>query len=287
MVTNSCGVWLFAARQRLESISPDAWLEAQLLLAHQTKQSRAWVLTHPECVLSDEQRSQLDALLERRMQGTPLPYLLGHWEFFGLDFAVSPDVLIPRPETELLVEQALVWLKTHPAQRLVADVGTGSGCIAVSLAVNQADIRLVATDQSGPALAMAAKNACRHGVADRIQWLNTNLLDGYTGQLDLVIANLPYIPSATLSELLVSKFEPIGALDGGPDGLDLIGALLKDAPRWLAPGGAILLEIEAGQGESAPALAHALLPDAAVSLLPDLAGLPRIVKIESERCVRN
>lgn len=279
-VMNSSGDWLIEARKRLEPLSPDAWLEAQLLLAHALQKNRTWVLTHLEIALEAGQQERLDGLLARRLDGVPLPYLLGHWEFFGLDFTVSPDVLIPRPETELLVEQALAWLKNHPGRR-AADVGTGSGCIAVSLAKCQSDLHLVATDKSTSALEIAAANASRHGVADRIQFLHTNLLDGITGPLDLVVANLPYIPSATLEELLVAKYEPLSALDGGPQGLSLIEELLKDASRWWTPGGAILLEIESGQGESAPALAQALLPRARVSLLPDLAGLPRVVKLEN------
>lgn len=277
---NNLGEWLIDARKRLEPNSPDAWLEAQLMLAHIFQKNRTWVLTHPEIVLDVRQQEQLDHLLERRLDGEPLPYLLGHWEFFGLDFIVSPDVLIPRPETELLVEQALLWLKTHPGSR-AADVGTGSGCIAVSLAKYQPNLTLIATDRSQPALAIAAQNAKRHAVSDRIDWLLTNLLDGFCGTLDLVVANLPYIPSATLDELLVAKYEPLAALDGGPNGLDLIEALLQDAHRWWAREGIILLEIEAGQGESAPALAHAILPQANITLLPDLAGLPRVLKLEN------
>lgn len=280
LVMNSSGDWLIEARKRLEPLSPDAWLEAQLLLAHVLQKSRTWVLTHPENIFDAGQQEQLDGLLARRLEGVPLPYLLGHWEFFGLDFTVSPEVLIPRPETEILVEMALAWLNENPGRR-AADVGTGSGCIAVSLAKSQPDLRLVATDQSTSALEIAAANASRHGVVDRIQFLHANLMDGIAGPLDLVVANLPYIPSATLDELIVAKFEPRSALDGGPQGLNLIEALLKDAPRWWAPGGAILLEIESGQGESAPALARTLLPRARVSLLPDLAGLPRVVKLEN------
>lgn len=283
LVTNSGSDWLVESRKRLEPLSPDAWLEAQLLLAHVLHKSRTWVLTHPEVLLDNEEKAQLTGLLNQRATGVPLPYLLGHWEFYGLEFIVSPQVLIPRPETELLVEQALGWLKKHPSQRTAADVGTGSGCIAVCLAKETPDLRLVATDQSEPALQIAIENAARHGVADRIHFMRTNLLDGIAGPLDLVVANLPYIPSATLEELLVAKFEPISALDGGPQGLSLIEGLLNDARRWWTPGGVILLEIEAGQGESAPALARKLLPEADISLLPDLAGLPRIVKIENKR----
>ncbi|HWQ05403.1 MAG TPA: peptide chain release factor N(5)-glutamine methyltransferase [Longilinea sp.] len=283
METNNSGNWLTKARRRLETSTPDASLEAQLLLAHITEKSRTWVLSHPETNLSDGQLEQLDQLLEKRAAGIPLPYILGHWEFYGLDFILSPDVLIPRPETELLVEHALIWLKNHPTRRQVADVGTGSGCIAISLVKNQPDLRVVATDQYQAALDIARENACRHGVVDRIEWKKTNLLDDYPGKLDLVVANLPYIPTATLANLAVSKFEPRSALDGGLDGLRLIGELLRDAPRWWTPGGAILLEIEAGQGESAPRLTQGLLPDALITLLTDLSGLPRILMIENSR----
>lgn len=280
METNSSAYWLTQARRRLEPSTPDAGLEAQLLLAHVLEKNRTWVLAHPEIILSERQFGQLNLLLEKRASGIPLPYILGHWEFFGLDFVVTPDVLIPRPETELLVEQALVWLNNHPSQLMIADVGTGSGCIAISLAKNQPDIHLLATDQSQAALDLARENASRHGVADRIEWKKTNLLDEYPSKLDLVVANLPYIPSTTLDNLPILKHEPRGALDGGSDGLRFINELLLDTQRWWAPGGTILLEIEAGQGESAPRLAHELLPDTMITLLPDLAGLPRILKIE-------
>jgi len=283
METNSSASWLTQARCRLEPSTADAGLEAQLLLAHVIKRNRTGVLAHPETILSENQLEQLNLLLEKRSNGIPLPYILGHWEFYNLDFVVTPDVLIPRPETELLVEQALAWLKNHATQRRVADVGTGSGCIAVSLAKNQPDLRLIATDLSQAALDVARENASRHGVVDRIEWKKTNLLDDYPGKLDLVVANLPYIPSATLDNLPVSKYEPRSALDGGPDGLRFINELLRDAKRWWASGGAILLEIEAGQGESALRLADELLPGASITLLPDLAGLPRILKIENSQ----
>jgi release factor glutamine methyltransferase len=280
MEMNSSASWLTRARRRLEPSTPDAGLEAQLLFAHVLEKTRTWVLAHPETMISKSQQEQLDLLLEKRAGGVPLPYLLGHWEFFGLDFVITPDVLIPRPETELLVEQALIWLKKHPDQRRVADVGTGSGCIAICLAKNQPDLRLIATDQSQAALEIAKKNAGRHDVSALIQWLKTNLLDDYPGKLDMVLANLPYIPTETLDNLPVLKYEPRSALDGGPDGLRFINELLRDAKRWWAPEGAILLEIEAGQGERAHCLAHELLPDALVTILPDLAGLPRIIMVE-------
>lgn len=283
METNSSASWLTQARCRLEPSTADAGLEAQLLLAHVIKRNRTWVLAHPETILSENQLEQLNLLLEKRSSGIPLPYILGHWEFYCLDFAVTPDVLIPRPETELLVEQALAWLKNHANQRRAADVGTGSGCIAVSLAKNQPDLNLIATDLSQAALDVARENASRHGVVDRIEWKKINLLDDYPGKLDLVVANLPYIPSATLDNLPVSKYEPRSALDGGPDGLRFINELLRDAKRWWASGGAILLEIEAGQGESGLRLADELLPGASITLLPDLAGLPRILKIENSQ----
>ena len=258
----------------------EAALEAQVLLARTLERPRAWVLAHPEFPLEAEFRDRLESQAMQLARGVPLPYLTGVQAFYELDFEVTPDVLIPRPETELLVEQALNWLAAHPHARWAADVGTGSGCIAVSLAWRAPDVRLLAVDRSWAALAMARRNVWRRGLTGRILLAQGDLLEAAGGPLELVCANLPYIPSETLTDLEVTRHEPRLALDGGPDGLRLIARLLQDAPRWLAPGGLLLLEIEARQGESAAALAHAALPRARVDILPDLAGLPRLVRVE-------
>jgi len=142
-------------RERLQGVSETAFLDAQVLLAHVLGRNRAWVMAHPEATLTLEQRNQLKIALERLIVGEPLPYVLGCWEFYGLEFAVTPAVLIPRPETELLVEQALVWLEQHPGRRLAADVGAGSGCIAVTLARKIPDLEVLASDISLEALRVA------------------------------------------------------------------------------------------------------------------------------------
>jgi release factor glutamine methyltransferase len=268
---------------RLAPLSETAGLEAQLLLAYILHKSRAWVLSHPEVVLTPAQQSELERSAACRLSGEPLPYILGHWEFFGLDFQVTPAVLIPRPETELLVEHALDWLRRHPTCRQAADVGTGSGCIAIALASRIPDLRILATDISPQVLEIARRNAAQHGVSERITFVQADLLklpgEYHTVPFDLVAANLPYIPRQALAELPVSRFEPTLALDGGDDGLDLIRRLLQQAPGTLSPQGCLLLEIEARQGESASALAKAAFPQAQIQLLPDLGEYNRLVEV--------
>lgn len=272
------GVWLTAARQRLARVEHPG-LEAQVILEHVLRQPRAALLTHPERELTFAQLAELDQLLSRRLSGEPLPYLLGRWEFFGLEFLVTPAVLIPRPETELLVERALAWLETHPRQRRAADVGIGSGAISAALLTRVPDLHVTAVDVSFQALRVAKINLTAHGVLPRCTLVQSDLLTACRGPFDLICANLPYIPSGTLADLDVAGSEPALALDGGPDGLRLIERLLADAPRLLAPGGLMLLEIEATQGESVPALSRGYFPAAAVDLHLDLAGLPRLVSV--------
>ena len=211
--------------------------------------------------------------------------MLGEWEFYGLTFELTPDVLIPRPETELLVEQALEWLADRPAPLLAADVGTGSGCIAISLAVHAPRLRLLASDLSWRALQVARGNLARHRVEGQISLLQCDLLPPLSVPLDLLVANLPYIPSAVLPGLSVSLSEPPLALDGGLDGLDVIRRLLLSAAPGqrpcLAPGGLLLLEIEASQGQAALSLARQSFPGAEIRLLPDLAGHDRALYVQT------
>lgn len=278
--TNSIGDWLISARQQLTAVSETPLQEAQILLGQVLRQPRSFLLAHPERVLTTAEQVEARALLARRAVGEPLPYVLGHWEFYGLDFVLSPDVLIPRPETELMVAAALEWLCANPQRRRIADVGTGSGCIAVALGVHMAGIGVLAVDKSLPAMRIARKNIHRHGVDGRVLLAQMDLLSAVGSQFDLVCANLPYIPSGTVDGLAVARHEPRLALDGGADGLHLVERLLDDARRVTAPGGLLLLEIEAGQGESAPQRAHDRLPGAAIDLLRDLAGLPRLLRIQ-------
>lgn len=262
------------------------------MLAHVLKRSRAWILAHPEYQLDAQQVMHLQAALKRLCAGEPLPYVIGHWEFYGLDFEINPAVLIPRPETELLVEQALAWLNIHSEARLVADVGTGSGCIAVSIANNNPHVRVFASDCSMPALEVARRNAHRYKLDERIHFIQADLLspiirqhllsDGsrVEGKLNLIAANLPYIPTQVLHQLPVYGKEPELALDGGADGLQVIQQFFIQAARRLAPRGMLLCEIEATQGASACQLARQILPDARVELLQDLGGMDRLVRVE-------
>jgi len=252
-----------------------------VLLAHVLRVSRAWVLAHPEASLNPEEQRRLEAGMRRLEAGEPLPYVLGHWEFYGLDFTLTTATLIPRPETELLVEQALNWLGSHPQCRLAADVGTGSGCIGVALAAHHPGLQVIATDISLAALRVAQQNAARHEILERVWPVQCDLLPATSRPLDLICANLPYIPSDMLPALRVSRNEPELALSGGQDGLELIRRLLAIAPQCLALGGLLLMEIEATQGEAAVALALSAFPRARVELLPDLAGHDRLLKIEN------
>ncbi len=195
---------------------------------------------------------------------------------------VSDAVLIPRPETELLVERALGWLSKNPSRRQAIDVGTGSGCIAVALTKNVPDLQVTAVDISARALRVARLNVMRHNCVQAVTLVQSDLLSGMQLHADLLCANLPYIPTTVALDLPVSRYEPSLALDGGADGLDVIRALLLDAPRCLNPGGLALLEIEANQAEAAKLLARQAFPAASIQVLPDLAGLPRLLEISLE-----
>jgi len=253
-----------------------------VLLSHVLEQPQTWILAHPEAELSTTQKTELTALIARLKQGEPLPYLTGKQEFFGLSFEVSPAVLIPRPETELLVETALRWLRLHPAANSAVDVGTGSGCIAVSLAVNTPTLHIVATDISAEALVVAQRNAQVHHVEARITCVQADLIPKDLGRFDLICANLPYIPTRKLAEVNSLPFEPALALDGGLDGLAVIKRCLRLAPAHICMPGMLLFEIEATTGNAALALARKVFPQAEVSLLPDLAGRDRLISIECE-----
>jgi release factor glutamine methyltransferase len=259
--------------------------DAQLLLAHAIGHPRTWLLAHLDAPLSTSMLASADQAFARLEAGEPLPYILGHWEFYGLDFDITPNVLIPRPETELLVEKAIKWLSASGERRTVADIGTGSGIIATSIAMHIPSARILATDISRAALKVAKHNAEKFHVHHRIDFLECDLLPQHIDPLptdrhfDLICANLPYIPTQTMRELPIFGREPTLALDGGKDGLDLYRRLLDIVPNWLAPNGMLLLEIEATQGLKALSLAYDLFSEASISLHQDLAGHDRLLEI--------
>ncbi len=257
-------------------------LDAEVLLAHVLGTNRAVVLAWPERLLTPKELTSYRALIERRAAREPLAYIVGHREFYDLDLIVDSRVLIPRPETELLIEQALGIAQKKAAPFLIADVGSGSGAIAVTLAAHLPQATVYALDGSAGALAVTAENARRHGVMERVHCLQGDLLEPLLETVDLVTANLPYVTTAEWQDLPpeIHDYEPRGALDGGPDGLSLIRRLLATAGAYLRPGGAILLEVGASQGARVTALARQNYPSAMVRLYQDYAGLDRLVVVK-------
>ncbi len=270
---------------RLKMTSDMPGLDAQMLLACLLDKPRSWVLAHSEEPLTRSQNAGLETLVARLEGGKPLPYIVGHWEFFGLEFEVTPDVLIPRPETEMLVERAIAWLrKSEPGSRelRVMDVGTGSGCIAISMAVNVVGLSITATDISFAALKVARRNAEKMNVSRDITFLETDLFPNLaiSDSFSLIVSNPPYIPSSTLYKIPVYGREPTLALDGGPDGLTLIRRILAEVPHQLIPGGLLLMEIEASEGPAVLSLASDAFTNARVQLHKDIAGHDRLLEVQ-------
>ncbi len=284
------------ATHDLRATSETPRLDAELLLAYVLGWERARLLAEGRLLLMEAQTVAFRDLVVRRAALEPVAYLIGHKEFYGIDFMIDQRALMPRPETELLVELALGFAQrwTTDDRRLirplhaivhrplsVVDVGTGSGAIAIALALHLPAARIDAIDISHNALALAQQNVERHGLTERVQLLQGDLLDSLTESVDLIVGNLPYTILAEIDEG-VRRHEPHLALDGGADGLALYRRLLSQAPAYLKPGGVILLEIGATQAAAVTQLARGAFPAAAVSVYQDLAGLDRVVTIENQ-----
>ena len=278
------------ARGRLAGTS-EAALAAKMLLAHVLGGTLSELFVHPERALTDDEVAAYRALVARRARHEPVAYLVGHRGFLDLDLVVDERVLIPRPETELLVVGALEAAPRWARPR-IADVGTGSGAIAVSLAVHLPQATVYALDCSAGALEVALQNAQRHEVAGRIAFLQGDLLVPLTSAVDLIVANPPYVSVNEYAALApdIRLYEPCEALVSGADGLDAIRMLLSTARSYLVDDGVLLLEIGAAQGQAVSALAARAFPAAQVSLLPDHAGRDRVVCIDlaiSTVCLRS
>ena len=256
----------------------DASLEGEILLRHVLGIDRVQLYSDLDWNLTPSYEEALRKLLERRIQGEPSAYITGHREFYGLDFRVDRNVLIPRPETELLVEKAIRLTHSHAISRM-ADIGTGCGAIAVSLAANLPGVTVYATDVSAPALEVARTNCKKHGVADRIVFLQGDMLEPLPEPVDLIIANLPYVREADLTDNGPLSFEPAPALNGGEDGLDRMRVLYRQAGNKLRSQGFILLEIGQGQAEETAALSQEIFPSARIEIESDLAGIERVVSL--------
>ncbi len=257
------------------------WLDAEVLLAHLLQSTRERLHSHPERRLTSGQRQLLSRLTRRRAARVPVPYLIGEREFYGHLLAVRPGVLIPRPETELVVELAIAWLREHPQARRVIDLGTGSGAVAIAVAKAVPEVRIEARDVSTRALRVAAENVARHRLRRRVTTVRGNLLRG-AAPANVILANLPYIPEA-LRRVRPKEldYEPSLALDGGKDGLALIRIALAQAPAALKPGGLVLFECDPAQVRRVVRLAQGHWPSAQISVHKDLAALDRVVRIQT------
>jgi release factor glutamine methyltransferase len=254
----------------------DAPLESELLLRYTLKLDRAQLYLDLDRELTSEEAKTYWQYIDRRCQGEPSAYITGHREFYGLDFEVDPRVLIPRPESELLVEKALRLAQTEQIDT-IADIGTGCGAIVISLARNLPRCQLYATDISAAALEVARVNCRKHGVGDRVCVRQGDLLEPLPVAVDLVIANIPYVKQAEVPRAGRPTHEPELALDGGTDGLDKIRRLCHQVSAKLRPHGFLLLEIGQGQGKAVTALLGGLFPGARLEVTPDLGGIERMV----------
>jgi release factor glutamine methyltransferase len=261
--------------------SRTASLDAQLLLADVLHVSRAWVLAHSEARVAGAEIERYRELVGRRVTGVPLAYLRGRVEWFGMDLEVSPAVLVPRPDTEVLAEEAIEWARAHSVDR-IADIGTGSGALAIALARFLPDAVIVATDVSEDALEIARHNAAAQGAVERITFRRGDLLNPLKERPDMLVANLPYLSDAMMAELDADvRHEPVLALHGGATGLELYDRTMSQMRvRGWTP--AVFFEIDPRQETAAVGLAHTHFPGARVRIVPDLARRARVLVIEPE-----
>ena len=264
---------------------PDARLEAEVMVMNVMRMPRQSMFAEQETEVSGQQQETLDSHLKRRFDREPLAYILGQREFYGVSVMVTPAVLIPRPETEGLVEHALFMalMGMESTELSIADVGTGSGAIAINLAIHLPAAKIFAVDVADEVLDVAAYNIRAHGVSDRVTLAIGDLLDAVPEPVDLIVANLPYIPTERIPTLQpeVQK-EPALALDGGPDGLDLVRRLLVQSENKLKDQGIILLELDPEQIPVIQELALKHFPGGSTSVEQDLARLDRILAIHRQ-----
>lgn len=280
MNNTDLGAWINAKIAQIQGISEFPSIEITAIASFVLEKPNSWILAHPETKLNESQLKALDAAFCRLVNGEPLSYITGRRSFYGLDFLVDERVLVPRPETELLVELAIAWLEENPDRTRVADIGTGSGVIAVTLAHHLTYLHVTAIDSSQDALDIAQTNASLHHVEDRVTFKQNNLLQGMTGKFDLIVANLPYIPTGSLDNLSELKYEPRTALDGGDDGLRIIEQLIETSKKNMTKKSSMILEIQYNQSEDVKHIVTKHYPQAIITIHYDLAGLPRVVTIQ-------
>ena len=272
------------SRRRLERADiPDADIEAQVLLRNTLGIDRATFHASPDRELSHEDAEAFHGTLERRIEGEPLSYITGHREFYGLDFVVTPDVLVPRQETEFLVEAVLgyAWSRGRDGGDLtIADIGTGSGAVAVALGCHLPNAVVYATDVSREALRVAEENVRKHGLAGRVHLRHGDLFKALAGPVDVVVSNPPYLSDDEVAELPPDvQREPTLALAAGAEGLDVLRRLILGAREYVKPGGLLALEIDPQRLEAVSGLARQTFGDSKVRVVKDHAGLDRVVTV--------
>lgn len=276
---------LHLARHTLSAAKiDDAPIEAELLLCHALGISKIQLYSAPERLLNTAEMEYLQGFIQRRLLHEPAAYILKNCQFYGLDLYIDHRALIPRPETELLVEKTIEFAHYRfPSENqfVIADIGTGSGAIAVSLALALPKARIYATDISSSALQVAMINCRRHKVDNRVKLLQGNLLDPLPEPVNVIVANLPYIKNCELWTLSpeIINFEPIVALASGEDGLDKIRCLLDQAPRQIFPGGCLFLEVGQDQDKAVNSIVNSHFLQANIELIPDLSGINRVIKV--------
>jgi release factor glutamine methyltransferase len=273
--------WVQTTRQMAQRRIADPALEAEVLLRRTLDVDRAHFFAALDERLAPQQQDMLNQFVRRRAAGEPLAYILGHREFYGLDFSVDPRVLIPRQETEVLVDQVLEFSTSRSEEGLaIADVGTGSGAIAVAIAHYVPGATVYATDSSPQALEVADINRRRHAVSERVVLRQGDLLDALEGPVDIIVSNPPYLTTGEMAGLQPEiRREPPSAIDGGAEGLDIVARLLRQAPSHLRHGGLLVVEIAPQQLERVLHMGMETFPTASVSHVRDLLGLPRALRI--------
>jgi release factor glutamine methyltransferase len=275
---------LYASGKLTAAGIPTARLDAEVLLSDILKKDRVWLIAHDNDTLAGAGQTLFEDAINRRSRREPLQYITGKQEFWGLDFQVTPDVLIPRPETELIVERAIGFVKKAGSQPTILDLCTGSGCIAISLAKELGDTRIFAVDTSSRALAVARGNARKHGVSDRIRFLEGDLFEplgelDLRGRVDVITANPPYIRSDDLPRLQpeVRDYEPEIALRAGPDGTEIQHRIVENAPGFLKKNGVLIMEMGMGQAPALKTMVENTGSYAAIEIFKDLAGIERVI----------
>lgn len=274
-----------ALKNGIEMFKPkieSAWLEAHVLLGYVLNKERIFLISHDDEPISEQAYEQFIDCLNKRISGTPLQYITGNQEFMSLNFNVNPSVLIPRPETEILVEEVWQYISNYSGNEYIniLDIGTGSGCISVSIAYNSDRALITAVDISKNALKTARHNAGKHGVAERIRFIESDLFTEVKKQkFDVIVSNPPYIETGIIPSLQaeVKEHEPILALDGGKDGLDCIRRIIKEAHCYLKPDGFIALEVGHEQAQKVASLIDESGKYQNIRIIKDYSGIDRVV----------